>query len=88
MDELARISPAMHAADVKVPVMLVHGTSDKTADFNQYKQMVSALEDAGNPAETYVVKGEGHGFTKPEHQAELYRRIVAFLDKHIGPDAK
>lgn len=88
MAELARISPAMQVADLKVPVMLIHGTSDKTADFNQYKAMVSALEKAGRPAETYVVKGEGHGFVKPENQAELFRRIAAFLDKHIGPQAK
>lgn len=88
MDELAKISPALHAADLKVPVMLVHGTSDKTADFNQYKAMVSALEDAGRPPETYVVRGEGHGFVKPEHQAELFNRVAAFLDKYIGPGAQ
>lgn len=88
MAELARISPALHAADIKVPVMLIHGTSDKTADFNQYKAMVSALEDAGRAPETYVVRGEGHGFVKPENQAELFRRVAAFLDKNIGPQAK
>lgn len=88
MGELARISPTMQVADLKVPVMLIHGTSDKTADFNQYKAMVAALEKAGRPAETYVVKGEGHGFVKPENQAELFRRIAAFLDKHIGAQAK
>jgi dipeptidyl aminopeptidase/acylaminoacyl peptidase len=88
MDALAKISPVEQVASLGVPVMLVHGTSDKTADFNQYKAMVDALEEAGKPAETFVVKGEGHGFTKPEHQAELYRRIAAFLDKYIGPQAK
>jgi dipeptidyl aminopeptidase/acylaminoacyl peptidase len=88
MDALAKISPVEQVAKLNVPVMLVHGTSDKTADFNQYTAMVDALEKAGKPAETFVVKGEGHGFTKPEHQAELYRRIAAFLDKHIGPQAK
>jgi dipeptidyl aminopeptidase/acylaminoacyl peptidase len=35
-----------------------------------------------------VVAGEGHGFYKPENRAELYRRVEAFLDKHIGPNAK
>ncbi len=88
MDELAKISPADRAAEVKVPVMLVHGTSDQTTNINQFKVMESALRAAGNPAETYVAKGEGHGFYKPENEAELFRRIVAFLDKHIGPDAK
>jgi dipeptidyl aminopeptidase/acylaminoacyl peptidase len=88
MDALAKISPVDQVASLNVPVMLVHGTSDKTADFNQYKAMVAALEEAGKPAQTYVVKGEGHGFAKPEHQAELYRRIAAFLDKYIGPQAR
>jgi dipeptidyl aminopeptidase/acylaminoacyl peptidase len=88
MDALAKVSPTEQVTGLDVPVMLVHGTSDKTADFNQYTAMVDALKDAGHPAETYVVKGEGHGFVKPEHQAELYRRIAAFLDKHIGPEAK
>lgn len=88
MDALAKISPVEQVAALDVPVMLVHGTSDKTADFNQYKAMVAALERAGKPAETYVVRGEGHGFAKPEHQAELFRRVAAFLDKHIGPDVK
>jgi dipeptidyl aminopeptidase/acylaminoacyl peptidase len=88
MDALAKISPVDQVASLNVPVMLVHGTSDKTADFNQYKAMVAALEEAGKPAQTYVVKGEGHGFAKPEHQAELYRRIAAFRDTYIGPPAR
>jgi dipeptidyl aminopeptidase/acylaminoacyl peptidase len=88
MEALGRISPVRQVAALDVPVMLVHGTSDKTADFNQFKAMDAALRDAGKPVETYVVRGEGHGFVKPEHQAELFRRISAFLGKYIGPDAK
>ncbi len=68
--------------------MLVHGKDDKTAEFNQYKAMDAALRTIGKPAETFVVAGEGHGFVKPENIAELYDRMEAFLDKHIGPDAK
>jgi dipeptidyl aminopeptidase/acylaminoacyl peptidase len=85
---LEKFSPDARAADLKVPVMLVHGSDDKNTDINQFKAMVSAMERAGKPVETYVARGEGHGFVKPENQAELYRRIAAFLDKHIGPQAK
>lgn len=88
MAALSKVSPVDRVADLGVPVMLVHGTSDRTADFNQFKAMESALRDAGKPAETFVAKGEGHGFYKPEHEAELFRRISAFLDKYIGPEAK
>jgi dipeptidyl aminopeptidase/acylaminoacyl peptidase len=32
-----------------------------------------------------VAQGEGHGFYDPKNQAELYRRMEAFLGKYIGP---
>ncbi|MCC7095753.1 MAG: S9 family peptidase [Thermomonas sp.] len=85
---LASVSPALHAADIRVPVMLSHGGDDRTADLNQYKAMVAALKAAGNPAEVFFVPGEGHGFYKPENRAELFRRMEAFLSRHIGPGTR
>jgi dipeptidyl aminopeptidase/acylaminoacyl peptidase len=88
MDALAKISPVERAGELDVPVMLVHGSDDKTADLNQFKAMAAALRDAGKPVETYLASGEGHGFVKPENRAELFHRIAAFLDKSIGPQTK
>ena len=88
MPALAKVSPALRADEIKVPVLLVHGKSDKTADLNQYKVMLAALKQAGQPPEEMLVDGEGHGFVKPENVAKLYQRMEAFLDKHIGPGAK
>jgi dipeptidyl aminopeptidase/acylaminoacyl peptidase len=88
MAALAKASPAQHAREVKVPVMLVHGKSDDNVGMNQFRTMESALRDAGNPAETFLGAGEGHGFANPDNRAELYRRMEAFLDKYIGPNAK
>ncbi|MCI4568818.1 prolyl oligopeptidase family serine peptidase [Lysobacter sp. CFH 32150] len=88
MTALARISPALRAKEIKVPVMLVHGKDDNTADFNQHKAMSAALRDAGQPAEEFLAAGEGHGFAKPENIAELYRRMEVFLAKHLGTPAQ
>lgn len=88
MKALADVSPVQRVRDIKVPVMLIHGKDDKTADFNQYKAMESALRGAGHPAEVFVVPGEGHGLVKPENVTELYQRMEAFLNKHIGSSAK
>ena len=82
---LGKVSPALRAGDIKVPVMLVHGKDDKTADFNQFKVMEAALKAAGNPAQVMLADGEGHGFVKPESITELYKRMDAFLAKNIGP---
>lgn len=86
-EALAKISPAQHADALGVPVMLIHGRDDKTADFSQFKGMEAALKANGKPVETFVVDGEGHGFVKPENRAELYKRMEAFLGKYIGPGA-
>jgi dipeptidyl aminopeptidase/acylaminoacyl peptidase len=85
MAALAKISPVQRVSELDVPVMLVHGGDDKTADLNQYKAMNAALKAAGHPAETLFVPGEGHGFVKPENVTQLYKRMEAFLAKNIGP---
>ncbi|UHQ18234.1 prolyl oligopeptidase family serine peptidase [Lysobacter sp. KIS68-7] len=85
---LAKISPALRAKEIGVPVMLVHGKADNTADLNQFKAMSAALREAGHPAEEFLAAGEGHGFAKPENIAELYTRMEKFLDKYIGPGAQ
>lgn len=82
---LATISPALRAGEVKVPVLLVHGRADDNTNLNQYKAMEAALKKAGNPPETLLVAGEGHGFVNPGNIAEYYRRVEAFLEKHLLP---
>lgn len=81
---LAAISPSNRAAEIKIPILLAHGKNDKTADVTQYKAMEHALAKAGNPPETLLIAEEGHGFVEPKNITELYQRIEAFLDKHIG----
>ncbi|MFC7302478.1 alpha/beta hydrolase family protein [Cognatiluteimonas weifangensis] len=86
--QLKAWSPAQNAAKIKVPVLLAAGKDDLRVPMDQFNALVNAFKAAGTPAETLVFDGEGHGFYKPEHRAELYRRIEAFLAKHIGPDAR
>ncbi|MEF9978873.1 MAG: prolyl oligopeptidase family serine peptidase [Thermomonas sp.] len=88
MAKLAKDSPARRAGEVKVPVMLVHGKADDNVRMNQFRAMESALKDVGNAPETFLAAGEGHGFSKPENITQLYVKLEAFLDKHIGPGAK
>jgi dipeptidyl aminopeptidase/acylaminoacyl peptidase len=80
---LAKQSPARAAAEVGVPVFLIHGKDDENARLEQYEVMKDALAAAGKPAETFIVAGEGHGFYSADSRAELYRRLEAFLAKHI-----
>lgn len=81
-------SPALRAKEINVPVMLVHGKSDDNVGMNQFRAIEKALKQAGQQPEVMLGAGEGHGFANPENIAERYRRMEAFLNKYIGPNAK
>lgn len=82
---LAASSPTMLADQIKIPVLLVHGSKDKTTELPQAEKMRDALIKAGHPAEWVLEKYEDHGFYDSEHRKQFYQRLEAFLAKYIGP---
>lgn len=82
--ELERNSPVSRAADIKVPVLLVHGGQDKRTPAAHAERMRQALSAAGRPPEWFYVSDEGHGFYDTKNQTEFYRRLETFLAKHLG----
>jgi len=87
VEDLKSRSPAYNAARIKAKVMLVHGRWDERAPIAHAERMRAALQRAGNEPEWIVESGEGHGFFDPKNVADLYRRILAFLDRNIGASA-
>lgn len=78
-------SPAFHVDRINVPVMLVHGAKDPRVPISQYKLLLDNLTRAGKPPEvTIVEKKEAHGFYELENNVNLYTKMEAFLDRHIG----
>jgi dipeptidyl aminopeptidase/acylaminoacyl peptidase len=82
--ELARFSPASHADQIKIPVMLIHGGKDKRVLPVNAEVMRAALIKAGNPPEWLFAPNEGHGFYDTKNVTEVYQKMEAFLDKNIG----
>ena len=82
---LSANSPTALASRITVPVLLVHGEIDERTPLAQAKAMRAALEKAGNPPEWLAVPREGHGFYNEENNIAFYRRLEAFLARHIPP---
>ncbi len=80
-------SPATHVAKIKAALLIAHGTMDKRVPFSQAKRLRSALDAAQKPYEWLEYVGEEHGLSKPENELDFYTKLLAFLDKHIGPGA-
>lgn len=79
-------SPTTLVAGLDAPMLLVHGTADYIAPFEQFGAAEAALRHAGKTYETMVKQNEGHGFYREANRAELYNRMQAFLLKYNPPN--
>ncbi len=86
-ERLAQSSPTRLASRIKVPVFLAAGGIDERAPLKHSEMMRDALIAAGNAPEWLLYKDEGHGFYQDGHNVEYYTKLLAFLDRHIGPGA-
>lgn len=78
-------SPAYRVAELDVPVMLIHGTRDERVPQAQMEFLVRQMAGVGKtPEEVFVERRSAHGIFNTETNVEVYDRIAAFLDRHIG----
>ena len=76
-------SPVLLAAQMKAPVLLVHGEEDQRVPLNHFKRMRDALKAAGNPPEIQTYPDEGHGWADTANQIDYAQRVEAFLAKNL-----
>lgn len=86
-DALIAASPARLADRVRVPVLLVHGTTDDIVEYRQSEIMQRALERAGKTSRLIELPDSGHYWDEwqEEHRATVYRESEAFLAQHLAP---
>lgn len=71
------------------PTLLLHGENDRLTPPNHAEEMFRALLKSGREAELVIYPGGAHGVRRegaPAHRADIYRRIVAWFDRHLGHD--
>jgi dipeptidyl aminopeptidase/acylaminoacyl peptidase len=82
--QLAAQSPVLHADQIKIPVLLVHGDQDSTVALAQSEAMAKALKSHGVPSELVVIKGGDHQLPRPAMKIILYTKLEAFLAANLG----
>ncbi len=85
-DRYVRNSPLTHAEKVTAPVLMAMGDMD--SDPGQLDRMFSALFRQNKDAQALLYHGEGHVLLTPANITDLYQRIFAFLDAHLGIPAR
>jgi len=87
-DRLREVSPVSFAGKIAAPLFIIQGRQDQRVPLDQAKRMVAALEKAGRKADTLFVSGMGHNYGNERQRTEIYTKIVAFLEKHLGPGVR
>ncbi len=86
-ERLKGSSPRYLAKNIKAPILLVHGTQDRSVKYYQAELMAAALKEAGKPYKFITqVRGDHHLSMYP-HSLEFFREMDAFLAQHLGVTA-
>ena len=82
--ELYRIaSPTTYADRNDPPMLILHGTADKTVDFKQSEIFAEALKKAGTAHELVLIPDAPHTFHLQPKQRDLRPLVLGFFDKHL-----
>ncbi|MEO7014191.1 MAG: S9 family peptidase [Dokdonella sp.] len=81
---LAQRSPINQVERIKADVMLIVGGQDKRVPPAQGENMRSALLTRGKKVEWLYQRTEAHGFYDEANIADMYSKVLTFLDRNIG----
>ena len=76
-------SPVFHAARLKAPLLLIHGTDDSIVDIEQSYRMHHALEMNGIKSELHIFDEFVHGFRNTEDRVLFFEKIIPFFEKNL-----
>jgi dienelactone hydrolase len=82
-EKLKHDSPHLHAADFKVPLLMLHGKMDAQVPFEQSEVMDKALTRAHVAHRFAVVPGADHQFSDVKDRATLLKETETFLREHL-----
>ncbi|MEJ2079175.1 MAG: LpqB family beta-propeller domain-containing protein [Acidobacteriota bacterium] len=77
-------SPLSNVDQIRVPLALFQGDSDKVVPRDQSDRLADSLKTRGIPHLYTVFPGEGHGWRKSETIEEYYSQVERFLEQHGG----
>lgn len=81
---LASISPLSHAAEIRAPLLVIHGRNDPRVPLYEAEQIVATLRELGRRVDLLVFDDEGHGIVRRENRLTAWQRAAAWFDAELG----
>jgi dipeptidyl aminopeptidase/acylaminoacyl peptidase len=85
LDRLRAASPVNFAEKITAPVLIIQGKADQRVPQDQAKRMIAALEKTGRKPESLFLGGVGHNYGQEKDRVQIFNRVIAFLEKNLGP---
>lgn len=79
-EEIDALSPRYRAAEINIPVLLMHGTEDGIVPDKQSELMQKALEKAGKSVRYLPFPGEPHSRWSTANEIRQIEEAIAFLE--------
>jgi len=83
-EKFRSVSPVPQAERLKAPVLLAYGGADQRVPIKHGNALRAALDSYGKQYEWVVYSDEGHGFNDDKNRFDFWRRVDAFLKKHLA----
>lgn len=80
---LIATSPARHAEDMKLPVLLMHGTNDTVVSFKDGETMYNELKSAGKNVRWVVLNKSNHYIANQTNRYQYFKEVQDFLAKYL-----
>jgi len=81
-EQLKSVSPIYHVTEDDPPLLLIHGTKDKTVPLQQSEVMNAKYESANLPVKLIIQEGGGHTYWKgiEKHYVDVGQWFDTYLD--------
>lgn len=86
-DGYAEWNPALSAASMKTPTLVIHGALDYRLPLEQGLSMFTALRRQGVPARLLYFPDEGHWVLKPQNAFVWWDEMLGWLDRWLRRSA-
>ena len=86
--QLKETSPLQQAAQVRRPLLMAYGASDRRVPLEHGKEFRDAVSRTNKSVEWIVYSDEGHGWRTLETQVDFWTRVDKFLEDNLRADGK
>jgi dipeptidyl aminopeptidase/acylaminoacyl peptidase len=81
--DLKQVSPLRRAAEIRVPVLLVHGEKDRIVSVHHSRKMARQLGKLGKVHRYVELENGVHALTNASNRTTCLKEVEAFLAEHL-----